>query len=323
MTFSVSLQPIFGTKFEKRTGMKIRTQLAMALLLVPETIPHNSFQFIVKEKSGGRGLVFYDFGARFYLPGSPQWISMDPLAEKYYSISPYVYCAGDPMNRIDIFGKEPIKRNAGTISGFITFMNSIPTGIGSSMGIKAHDAMLRMGVFKGRKPANTAPFNNSNGNRYLYTKKGGWIDMSHFMFYAGRAYHYKQQKIKAQAIVNSKEFSFLSSEVQARLIYQAFINPAEEAVREGRLQEFSDLFFSPQSAYSYEDLPSDKFGADFGAFYFDPDSKKTFAEQLLDYLTDILNGTAPQDAPNYQDLPSDYPKKPSQRNRTTNPIYVQ
>ena len=86
--------------------MKIRTQLAMALLLVPETIPHNSFQFIVKEKSGGRGLVFYDFGARFYLPGSPQWISMDPLAEKYYSISPYVYCAGNPVNLIDLKGED-------------------------------------------------------------------------------------------------------------------------------------------------------------------------------------------------------------------------
>lgn len=29
---------------------------------------------------------------------------MDPLAEKYYSISPYAYCAGNPMNRIDVNG---------------------------------------------------------------------------------------------------------------------------------------------------------------------------------------------------------------------------
>jgi hypothetical protein len=26
---------------------------------------------------------------------------VDPLAEKYYSISPYAYCAGNPVKRID------------------------------------------------------------------------------------------------------------------------------------------------------------------------------------------------------------------------------
>lgn len=29
---------------------------------------------------------------------------MDPLAEKYYGVSPYVYCAGNPVNKIDILG---------------------------------------------------------------------------------------------------------------------------------------------------------------------------------------------------------------------------
>lgn len=33
---------------------------------------------------------------------------MDPLAEKYYSVSPYVYCAGNPVNRIDVQGKWDI-----------------------------------------------------------------------------------------------------------------------------------------------------------------------------------------------------------------------
>lgn len=30
---------------------------------------------------------------------------MDPLAEKYYSISPYAYCGGNPVNRIDPDGR--------------------------------------------------------------------------------------------------------------------------------------------------------------------------------------------------------------------------
>ena len=31
---------------------------------------------------------------------------MDPLAEKYYSISPYAYCGGNPVNRIDPDGMD-------------------------------------------------------------------------------------------------------------------------------------------------------------------------------------------------------------------------
>ncbi len=31
--------------------------------------------------------------------------SVDPLAEKYYSISPYAYCGGNPVNRIDPDGR--------------------------------------------------------------------------------------------------------------------------------------------------------------------------------------------------------------------------
>ena len=31
---------------------------------------------------------------------------MDPLCEKYYDVSPYAYCAGDPINAIDTDGKS-------------------------------------------------------------------------------------------------------------------------------------------------------------------------------------------------------------------------
>jgi RHS repeat-associated protein len=54
------------------------------------------------------GLNWIDNGARFrtvYDGGS--FTTRDPLAEKYYSISPYVYCLNNPMRLIDIDGKDP------------------------------------------------------------------------------------------------------------------------------------------------------------------------------------------------------------------------
>ena len=47
------------------------------------------------------GLNWQDFGARWLDNARMQWTSVDPLAEKYYSTSPYVYCKGNPVNAID------------------------------------------------------------------------------------------------------------------------------------------------------------------------------------------------------------------------------
>ncbi len=45
-----------------------------------------------KELDGMHGLNTYDYCARQYNPVTARWDRVDPLAEKYYSISPYVYC---------------------------------------------------------------------------------------------------------------------------------------------------------------------------------------------------------------------------------------
>ena len=46
----------------------------------------------------------YDFEARYLSPSFHRFTTMDPLAEKYYSISPYAYCAGNPVNLVDPSG---------------------------------------------------------------------------------------------------------------------------------------------------------------------------------------------------------------------------
>ena len=47
-----------------------------------------------------------DFGARMYNPAIARWTTADPLSEKYYGISPYVYCLGNPISIIDPNGMD-------------------------------------------------------------------------------------------------------------------------------------------------------------------------------------------------------------------------
>jgi RHS repeat-associated protein len=51
----------------------------------------------------------YDFRARTYSVDVPVWRTPDPMSEKYYSISPYAYCANNPISIIDPNGEDLIK----------------------------------------------------------------------------------------------------------------------------------------------------------------------------------------------------------------------
>ena len=54
-----------------------------------------------KEFDGMHGLNTYDYSARQYNPVTGRWDRMDPLSEKYYSISPYAYCMNNPVRFVD------------------------------------------------------------------------------------------------------------------------------------------------------------------------------------------------------------------------------
>lgn len=69
-----------------------------------ETITENPYKWGGKEWDEEQGA--YDFGARMYSASDARWTTMDPLCEKYYSISPYAYCAGNPVNLVDPDGQS-------------------------------------------------------------------------------------------------------------------------------------------------------------------------------------------------------------------------
>ena len=56
------------------------------------------------------------FGARYYDPTLlTSWTAVDPMADKYPSLSPYNYCAWNPMKLVDPNGKETIENDDGWI----------------------------------------------------------------------------------------------------------------------------------------------------------------------------------------------------------------
>ena len=62
------------------------------------------YKYSAKELDRENGLDLYDSQARWYDPMLPQTTTQDPLAEKYYSICPYTWCAGNPVRNMDPSG---------------------------------------------------------------------------------------------------------------------------------------------------------------------------------------------------------------------------
>ena len=65
----------------------------------------NRYRFNGKEEQVTGSLGLIDYGARLYDNLLPRWTTPDPLAEKYYGISPYAFCNNNPVNFVDLDGK--------------------------------------------------------------------------------------------------------------------------------------------------------------------------------------------------------------------------
>jgi RHS repeat-associated protein len=64
----------------------------------------SSYRFNAKELDQETGNYYY--GARYYHPKWSVWLSVDPLASKYPSMSPFVFTGNNPLSYIDPDGND-------------------------------------------------------------------------------------------------------------------------------------------------------------------------------------------------------------------------
>ena len=97
-------EPVGGSQYASEPAV---APVAPATSVASTSSP-NRWHFSGKEDQSflGAGIPLLDFGARMYNPAIARWTAADPLSEKYYGISPYVYCANNPILFTDIAGNS-------------------------------------------------------------------------------------------------------------------------------------------------------------------------------------------------------------------------
>ena len=114
------------------------------------------YKFGGKELDRFKNLDFYNFEARAFDPVLMRFTSIDPLAEKYYSISPYVYCADNPANAVDRDGR------------LVIFINGMHTGTGGTKNYWGDNGVFADAVMKRLKDDNAI---------YRDGSVGGWFNI--------------------------------------------------------------------------------------------------------------------------------------------------
>ena len=90
-----------------RTQTQTNPQPNMHTTHNPSSITRNLAEkhtFSSKERDTETGLSY--FGARYYSSDLSIWLSVDPMSGKYPSLSPYTYCANNPVKLVDPNGEE-------------------------------------------------------------------------------------------------------------------------------------------------------------------------------------------------------------------------
>ncbi|MCC2589518.1 RHS repeat domain-containing protein [Chryseobacterium sp. MFBS3-17] len=145
----------------------------------------NPYKFNAKELDSETGLYYY--GARYYNPRLSIWYGVDPLAEAYPSVSPYVYTLNNPIKYTDPDGRWV--RGAG-------FWNNITKS----------DARIRAEQFAA---------SNSNYNSTVYKNGDLWSVRGERTSYDGYTRFMKAASFNKKGMVYSKDWSFSTGKVES------------------------------------------------------------------------------------------------------------
>ncbi len=135
----------------------------------------------------GSTYLYTYFGAR-YMDHElmTMWLSVDPMADKYPSISPYAYCAWNPVKLVDPDGMEmddpPTKlKNIGPVIPQSDFIGWNHPGIEENCNAYAREQMSVAGYFVGggADKTNINPYNEKTGsNEAEFNKAVDYIKSS-------------------------------------------------------------------------------------------------------------------------------------------------
>ena len=83
-----------------------------------------------QEFSDGSGLEWLDYGARMYDNQVGKWMVIDPMTEKYYSLSGYNYCLNNPVLFNDLDGRDVDPTNLKGKANITALQNLLSTKAG-------------------------------------------------------------------------------------------------------------------------------------------------------------------------------------------------
>ena len=219
--------------------------------LIKRTINQNfnntstPFTFSAKEKDQETGFSY--FGSRYYSSDLSIWLSVDPMSDKYPSLSPYVYCADNLIKLVDPNGEEvyiigdaatdAVSQLNNKTSDYFKVVRNAETGQLSYEGkTKSRtDRMIKKAIDSKKETVhieanNSNLFTDRNGETHTYTKDDNGGD-----FYGGGAY--------GGSVVNGKHcdsYQYVNPDAMSKLDFK--VGDSENGGY--MLHEFAEAFFS-------------------------------------------------------------------------------
>lgn len=210
---------------------------------------------------------------RYYNAATGRFLSVDKLADKYPSVSPYSYVFNNPLAYIDPDGNEPNKSQATNPRRLIRYLVSTRAAQAKKAGgaYTAGDFLAYLGDYE------TLGGDDPTHKRYIYTRKGGWIDLVHFFNVATEIDQLSAPK-KMGAYIGG-----------GFALWQETKNRENEQAAQGSIG----------TAWSYEDAPSNYLGYTFWKFNYD--SGGDLIAQIIAFLKEY-GATDPENAPNWTEM---------------------